>query len=115
MIVSGWVSMVTMISSFSCVTPEGQCSTPLRTAPPQPAQHTRPDCVMVEHNLLPVCVCVCVLLHVCVSSVAWQYFLEGLYLNDHKEPGVTGLQRTTKLFLGNEKVSFDYVFLYFSY
>ena len=85
MIVSGMVSMVTMISSFSCVTHEGQCSTPLRTAPPHPAQHTRPDCVMVEHNLLPVCVCVCVcacvyvclcvLLHVCVSSVAWQYFL----------------------------------------
>ena len=54
--------------------------------------------------------CLCVLLHACVSSVAWQYFLEGSYLNDHREPGVTGLQRTTKLFLGHEKVSFDCTF-----
>ena len=49
--------------------------------------------------------CVCVLVHACVSSVAWQPFLEGSYLNDHKEPGVTGLQHTTKS--DNEKVSFS--------
>ena len=49
MIVSGCVTMVTITSSFSCVTPEGQCSTPLRTAPPQPAQHTSPDCVTIRN------------------------------------------------------------------
>ena len=83
MIVSGWVTMVTMISSFSCVTPEGQCSTPLRTAPPQPVQHTRPDCVTAVHAWsfsycvtvdITYCMCVrvcpCVLVHACVLFVA---------------------------------------------
>ena len=58
--------MVTIISSFSCVTPEGQCSTPLRTAPPQPAQHTRPAVVLTNMHFVCVCVCVHACVHVCV-------------------------------------------------
>ena len=75
MIVSGWVSMVTMISSFSCVTPEGQCSTLLRTAPAQPAQHTRPDCsTTIVHALtllINIIMHLCVRVRVCVRSCVY--------------------------------------------